>query len=121
MRPEVNERGRHARADTKNQHNRRSLRRVLGARNSNPILAGDGRKVHQSARRRAEERGSDGREGQRKTARIGTQESVKKEQCQPQAKKQCQQQAKKLIRDGSEKTGVLPRGDSSRPRGTDKD
>ena len=30
----------------------------------------------------------------KKTARDGTQESVKKEQCQPQAKEQCQQQAK---------------------------
>ena len=51
-----------------------------------------------------------------KTALVGTQESVKKEQCQPQAKEQCQQQAKTLIRHGSEKIRVRPRGDSSCPR-----
>ena len=58
-----------------------------------------------------EERVSDGRE--EKTAKVGTQESVNKEQCH--------QQAKTLIRDGSEKIGVGPRGDSSCPRNTEKD
>ena len=62
--------------------------------------------------RRLAERGSDGREGQRKTARVGAQESVKEEQCQPQANT--------LIRNGSEKIGVRRRGDSSCPRSTDK-
>ena len=52
---------------------------------------------------------------------VGTQESEKKEWCQTQAKEQCQQPAKTLIRDGSEKIGVRPRGDSSCPRSTDKD
>ena len=54
--------------------------------------------------------GSDGGEGQRKAARVGIQESVKKEQCQ--------QQAKTVIR---EKIGVRPRGDSSCSRSTDTD
>ena len=43
-REETNERERKARAETKNRRKRRSLQCVLGARSSNPIAAGDGRK-----------------------------------------------------------------------------